>query len=238
MRRRNVLITGASRGIGETTAELLAERHHLIIGGRDAQAVSDLVTRLPSAEPFIADLTKESEVHAALADIGPVDAVIHCAGALWMGPTDSFTKEMWAQAFDINVIAAATLTTSLLPQLRAARGDVVFMNSGSGLYTYPGGSVYCASKFALKAYADVLREEERANGIRVTSIHPGHVDTDMQRALREGNGDEYDGSQYLRPDSVAKAIQMAIESSDEAGIETVVIRPRQPLGQPWKKGNH
>lgn len=224
--RRRVLITGGTRGIGRAVADTLASGHHLVIGGRTQESVTEAIRRYPSAEPFVTDLTDGAATEVAVRQIGPIDALVHCAGAAWMGPADSFTRDQWREAFDINVIAAVDVTRLLLPQLRRQQGDVVFLNSGSGLYTYPGGSMYCATKFALKAYADSLREEERDRGVRVTSIHPGRVDTDMQRELQAGSPGRYQGQRYVRPESVAAAVRLALETTPEAALESVVIRPR------------
>lgn len=224
---KRVLITGATRGIGRAIADALAADCHLYLGGRSTEEVTALVKDYPSAEPFVANLTDEEATAAATEGVGPIDAVIHSAGAAWMGPADSFTREDWRRAFEINVIAAADLTRLLLPRLRESRGQVVFLNSGSGLYTYPDGALYCATKFALKAYADVLREEERPNGVRVTSIHPGRVDTDMQRGLQAGSGEQYQAHRYIRPESVAAAVRLALQTTGEAAVESIVVRPMQ-----------
>lgn len=224
---RQVLITGATRGIGRAIADAIAGDCHLYIGGRSTEDVSALVEGYPSATPFVADLADEESTANAVAAAGPIDAVIHSAGAAWIGAADSFTRGDWRRAFEINVVAAADLTRLLLPGLRENRGHVVFLNSSSGLHTYPEWGMYCATKFALKAYADVLREEERGNGLRVTSIHPGAVDTGMQRKLHADAGVQYQAHRYIRPESVAAAVRLALQTTEEATIESLVVRPMQ-----------
>ena len=230
MSTKNILITGASSGIGRALARELGKEHHIIVGGRNQQAVDELVAELPSAEPFLVDVTDEAALEQAVSGLDKVDVLVNSAGALWRGPSEEFSRTDWYNGFNLNVFAAVDLTNRLLPKLRESHGDVVFLNSGSGLYTYPGGTLYCATKFALKGFADALREEERGNGVRVISIHPGRVDTEMQvKAHQEQNLEQpYDGTKYVTADAVAKTIRLTLETPREATIETVVVRPSQP----------
>ncbi|MFZ0529350.1 MAG: SDR family oxidoreductase, partial [Propionicimonas sp.] len=171
MTRPLALVTGGSRGIGRAVAEILSPTHHILVGGRDAARVAEAVAALPSAEPFVADLTDETALAAATSGIGQLDVLVHSAGRVAFGPVaDSSTAE-WRDLLDLNVVAPATLTRLLLPALRSAGGLVVFLNSGAGLSASPGFSAYAASKFALTALADALRGEERGR-VRVTSVHP------------------------------------------------------------------
>ena len=168
MNRPVALVTGASRGIGRKIAEALSPTHHVLVGGRDAAAVAEVVASLDSAEPFVVDLTDEVGLGAAVAGIDRVDVLVHSAGLVAFGPlADSSTAE-WRSLLELNVIAPAALTRLLLPALRAANGLVVFINSGAGLTANKGFSLYSASKFALTALADSLRAEEHG---RVRSPH-------------------------------------------------------------------
>ena len=101
---------------------------------------------------------------------------------------------------------------------------MVLINSGAGLRANPRWSAYAASKFALRAFGDALRQEEP--DIRVTSVHPGRIDTDMQRAIVAGEGKSYDGSQYLSVDTVARAVRQAIDTPADAHPTEIVLRPR------------
>ncbi len=127
--------------------------------------------------------------------------------------------------FRVNVFGVAELTRLLLPALRAAGGTLVTINSGSGHRSAPTMSQYCSTKFALRAFTDALREEERGR-VRVSSVHPGRVDTEMQVALQEGRGNtDYDGSLYVRPESVAAAVRFAVDTTEESIIEEITVRP-------------
>jgi NADP-dependent 3-hydroxy acid dehydrogenase YdfG len=116
------------------------------------------------------------------------------------------------------------LTQALLPALRSARGQVVFINSGAGINVSPGLAAYSASKFALRAFADSLRADEPL--LRVTSIHPGRVDTEMQRDLVAYEGGDYDPSRFLSAETVARITAEAINAPDDAHVHEVIVRPR------------
>ncbi|WP_026532457.1 SDR family oxidoreductase [Arthrobacter sp. H41] len=219
------LVTGASRGIGLAIAQELASTHHLLLGGRDAQALSALAAGFPSAEPFAAELRDGVRVKQASAGIDSLDVLIHSAGVLRMGTVAELSEDAWRESFEINLFAVASLTRTLLPALRAARGQVIAINSGSGYSSGAGSAVYSGTKFALRALTDALREEERSNGVRVSSIHPGRVATDMQQELHAWEGKEYTPEAWIRPEQVAKAVRLAVDATPESTIETLSVRP-------------
>jgi NADP-dependent 3-hydroxy acid dehydrogenase YdfG len=219
------LITGASRGIGRAIADELAPTHHLLLGGRDLNALAHLSSSFPSAEPFAAELRDAGQVAAAVAGIPRLDVLIHSAGVLRMGSVAELSEDAWRESFEVNVFAVASLTRALLPALRAAGGQVIAINSGSGYTSGAGSAVYSGTKFALRAFTDALRDEERQHGVRVSSIHPGRVATDMQEELHAWEGKDYRPEAWIRPDQVAKAVRLAIDATRESSIETLSIRP-------------
>ncbi|MCU1631707.1 MAG: Short chain dehydrogenase [Micrococcaceae bacterium] len=219
------LITGASRGIGRAIAAELGATHHLLLGGRDLAALADLSSSFPSAEPFAAELRDAGQVAAAVAGIPRLDVLVHSAGILRMGTVADLSDAAWRESFEVNVFAVASLTRALLPALRAARGQVIAINSGSGYSSGAGSSVYSGTKFALRALTDALREEERPHGVRVSSIHPGRVATDMQVELHAWEGKDYVPDAWIQPDQVAKAVRLAVDATRESTIETLSIRP-------------
>ncbi|GAB3262044.1 SDR family oxidoreductase [Arthrobacter pigmenti] len=219
------LITGASRGIGLSIAEELSSTHHLLLGGRDRARLSTVAERFRSAEPFAADVRDAQAVESAAADIESLDVLVHSAGVLKMGTIAELTTEDWQESFDINVFAVARLTRVLLPALRKARGQVVAINSGSGYSSGAGGSIYSGTKFALRAFTDALRQEERSCGVRVSSIHPGRVATDMQQELHDWEGKDYDPSAWIQPSQVARAVRLAVDTTEESAVESLNIRP-------------
>lgn len=224
MNRPLALITGASRGIGAATAETLAATHDLLLGGRDAAALDAVCDRLDGARAWPVDLTDPQALARACAGIERLDVLVHNAGRVDLGSIAETSVELWRRTFDLNLFAVVELTRLLLPALRAASGDVVFINSGSGLRANPRWACYAAGKFALRAFADSLRLEEP--GLRVTSIHPGRTATDMQREVRSFEGGDYDPRDYLRPESVAHAVATAVLATPDAHIHEITLRQR------------
>jgi len=216
------LVTGATRGIGRAIATDLGRTHHVVVHGRSPEAVTALVADLPSASPWVAELT-DDEVAAPSLD--RLDVLVHSAGVIGGRDVADTPAAEWRRVLDVNVVAVAEVTRQLLPALRAARGTVVTINSGAGFTAGAGGGVYAASKFAARALADALREEERPHGVRVSSVHPGRVDTDMQHELVEAQGGEYRAELYLEPASVAAAVRLVVDLPHGATVESLSVRP-------------
>jgi NADP-dependent 3-hydroxy acid dehydrogenase YdfG len=219
---RTALVTGSTRGIGLVVARELGRDHHVIVHGRSREAVEAVAASLPSATAWVADLGGGA---FEVPRLDSLDVVVHAAGVIGGADVEHTGLDDWRRVFEVNVFAVAEATRQLLPALRAARGTVVTINSGSGLTAGPGGSTYAASKFALRALTDSLREEERPHGVRVSSLHPGRVDTDMQHELVEKEGGEYDASLYLEPGSVADAVRLVVDLPHGATVESLSLRP-------------
>ncbi|MDL5155832.1 SDR family oxidoreductase [Actinomycetospora termitidis] len=218
------LVTGASRGIGAAVATALAPTHDLLLGGRDAAALSAVAARLGDrALPWPVDLTDTTALAAATERIDELDVLVHSAGVGMLATVAESDVETWRRQFEVNVVAVAELTRLLLPALRAARGTVVCVNSGAGLAARPGWGAYAASKFALRAFADALRGEEP--DLRVCSVHPGRTDTDMQRQVVAYEGGTYDGTRFMRPESVAATVLAAVTATRDAHLTDLVVRP-------------
>lgn len=218
------LVTGASRGVGAATARALSETYDVLLGGRDVTALDRLAEALPGARAWPVEITDDDGLAAACADIARLDVLVHSAGVGDIATVADSSAQLWRHTLDVNVVAVAELTRLLLPALRATRGQVVMINSGSGLTARAGWGAYAASKFALRALADALRAEEPR--LRVTSVHPGRIDTDMQRRVRVSEGGEYQTDQYLSAESVAAAVLTAVQTPPDAHLTELVLRPR------------
>lgn len=222
---KTALITGGSRGIGAAVARDLARDHRVLVGATTQESARQVVDTLADAAPFVVDLTDAAAVAEAVAGIDRLDVLVHSAGVAPYIAVEDSSLEQWRRAFEINVFAVAELTRRLLPALRAARGTVVAINSGSGHHSGANNAIYSGTKFALRAFTDALRQEELGR-LRVTSVHPGRVDTDMQRQLQADMGNhDYDGARYVRPESIAAAVRLAVDATEDATVQEISVRP-------------
>ncbi|HUH70399.1 MAG TPA: SDR family oxidoreductase [Mycobacterium sp.] len=216
------LITAAGRGIGSAIAEALAPTHTLLLAGRPSDHLDAVAERF-GATTFPLDLTDTDEIEATCEVVDELDVLVHNAGVSIPGHVAESNVDEWRATFAVNIFGPVELTLVLLPALRRARGQVVFINSGSGRKVSPGMASYSASKFALRAFADSLREDEP--DLRVTTIYPGRTDTDMQRELVEFEGGQYDPANFLRPETVAAAVANAVATPPDGHVHEVVLRP-------------
>lgn len=183
-----VLITGASTGFGRDAAERLARRGHRVfatmrdIDGRNA-AHRNALQRLAEKERLWLrvldlDVTDDESVRravgTALSDAGDIDVVINNAGVASVGVSEAYTPEQFQRMFDVNMIGMVRVNRAVLPSMRARRGGLlVHLSSGAGRVTVPAMAAYCASKFAVEAYADALRYELLPFGIDSVVVEPG-----------------------------------------------------------------
>ena len=176
------LVTGAGSGIGAAVATALAaEGMRLFLVGRRSEPLEALAARLGgTVTPLPADLTTE-EGRAQVARRMPAElyVLVHSAGAYLQAPWATTSAAEWSRLDAVNLHAPMLLTAACLPRLRAAEGQVVFINSTAGLRAGAGTGAYAAGKHALRAAADALRAEVNADGIRVLSVFPGRTDTPM-----------------------------------------------------------
>jgi len=220
---RAALVTGASSGLGSAIARDLASDHRVLLGGRDRSRLGGLAAELPDASPWPVDLSAPDEIAAGVADLDRLDTLVHSAGICELGTVANAETDQWRRAFEANVLTVVELTRALLPALRSAGGHVVLINSGAGLRANPGWGSYAASKFALRAFGDALRQEEQ--GLRVTAVHPGRIDTPMQEGIVASEGREYDASRFLDPATVARAVTHAVRTPADAHPTEIVLRP-------------
>jgi len=219
------LITGASGGIGSAIGTALSATHTLLLAGRPSDRLDAVAERL-GATTFPLDLTDPDEIESSCEVVDELDVLVHNAGVSIPGHVAESDVDEWRATFAVNVFGAVKLTLALLPALRSARGQVVFINSGAGRKVSPGMASYSASKFALRAFADSLRDDEP--DLRVTTVYPGRTDTGMQRELVAFEGGQYDPDNFLRPETVAAAVANAVATPPDGHVHEVVLRPRRP----------
>lgn len=217
------MITGAAGGLGAALAEALAPTHTLLLAGRPSPRLDALAQKL-GATTWPLDLAEPDSMTVAVEPIVELDVLVHNAGVAYPGRVSETSVDEWRATMAVNVIGAVALTLELLPALRSSGGQVVFINSGSGINASPGLASYSASKFALRAFADSLRSDEPS--LRVTSVHPGRIATAMQQDLIAYEGRDYHPEQFLSPETVAQVTADAINAPRDAHIHEVIVRPR------------
>ena len=239
-----VLVTGGSRGIGRSTAELAARRGaRVVCAGRDAASLEEVAVRCGGV-PLVADLRVDGAagalVEQVLARFGRLDAVVANAGVGHAGPVVDMAAERVAELVDVNVRAPLLLARHSVAAFReqAAAGDrrargLVFVTSIAGLVGVPGESVYSASKAAVESFAALLRDELRSDpelcDVRVSTVAPGVVDTEFFGR----RGVPYD-RRFPRPIAASRAAAAVIQALEEGRPRTVV--PRWLAFPAWLSG--
>jgi NAD(P)-dependent dehydrogenase (short-subunit alcohol dehydrogenase family) len=227
---RWALVTGASSGIGRALALGLAEGGaRVILSGRDGARLAQVAAEVgPEGRILAADLTDPGAVARLAADVGALtealDLLVHSAGVVTLGPVGETTAADLDLNWQVNLRAPFLLTTALLPRVRAARGQVAFVNSGAGLAANPGWGAYAASKHGLKALADALRAEVRGDGVRVLSVYPGRTASPMQAAVKAHEGAPYQPERLIQPEDVSRMTLQALALPRTAHVVDVNIR--------------
>jgi NADP-dependent 3-hydroxy acid dehydrogenase YdfG len=228
------LVTGASGGIGSATALLLATKGvKLWLTGRDRARLDAVAesTKRTTSEPVCiqADLERDKDVSALATrlrrDVGYLDLLIHCAGKIVPGPMELAEIENLDQQYRVNVRGPYLLTQLLLPMLRSRRGQIVFINSSAGQLAPANASQYAATKHALRAIADSLRQEVSIDGIRVLSVYPGRTASPMQATLHAIERKEYCPDRLVQPEDVAAMLVSAITLPRSAEVTDINVRP-------------
>ncbi len=228
----NVVITGASRGLGKAIAAIFASNgHHLFLTSlneiRLYKAMEELMTRFPSisikAKPF--NLGKRQQVKDLghwLLDFGlPIDILVNNAGSFAGANVTDEAEGALEEMIETNLYSAYHLTRAVVPQMiRQKSGHIFNMSSIAGLKAYPGGGSYSISKFALRGFSVNLREELKPHNIKVTTVFPGAAYTDSWAA--SGIKKE----RFMEADDIAKMIYAASQLSPQACVEDIILRPQ------------
>lgn len=226
------IVTGAGSGIGRAVAVSLARAGMgLVLVGRTSRTLEQTAVLAGSAAQIVvADLAAEGGVELAARAAPPaLRVLVHSAGVFLRGAIADTAEPDWAMVSAVNLHAPMRLTAACLGPLRAGHGHVVFVNSTSGLRAGANAGAYAASKHALRAAADALRQEVNADGVRVLSVFPGRTDTPMQSAVLRAEGRAAPAGTLLHPDDVAAMIVAALGLPSRAEVTELTIRPSVPL---------
>jgi NADP-dependent 3-hydroxy acid dehydrogenase YdfG len=234
-----LVITGASSGIGESTAKLLAQQGaKVVLGARRSNRIDAVVKEISAtggkAIGFATDVTKRAEVEAlikqAVDGFGRVDVLLNNAGIMPIAPIEALKVDEWDRQIDVNIKGLLYGVAAALPHMQKQKsGHIINIASVFGIKVFaPGGTVYCATKAAGRALTEGLRMELHSQNIRCTMISPGAVATE----LAESSSDEATRKNLrefmkmaISANSIARAIAYAIEQPADVEIDEIVIRP-------------
>jgi NAD(P)-dependent dehydrogenase (short-subunit alcohol dehydrogenase family) len=185
----SVLVTGAGRGIGLAITEHMSSQGWVVYAAARSESALNRLDRLPNVHPIALDVTDRSAIATLPAQLpAALNGVVNNAGIVVNGPVEGLSIDDLERQLDVNVIAQIAVTQAVLPNIREARGRLVFISSISGFITTPGTGAYNASKYAIESLGDALRMELRPWKIPVSLIQPGPIRTDMWGEVLE----EYD----------------------------------------------
>ncbi|MFT8245962.1 SDR family oxidoreductase [Roseomonas sp. BN140053] len=231
-----VLITGASSGIGAGIArELAAAGAKLLLGARRTDRLDALVGELTAAGGTVLtrrlDVTDRADVAGFAAAAGEawgqVDVIVNNAGVMPLSPMASLRVEEWDRMVDVNIKGVLYGIAAVLPGMLAQGwGHVINIASVGALRVSPTAAVYCATKYAVRAISDGLRQESTA--LRVTCIHPGVVESELASTITDPVAAEAMAiyrAVALRPDAIGRAVRFAIEQPADVDVNEIVVRP-------------
>ena len=230
---RTAIVTGGSSGIGKAIATALATKGaDLCLIGRNERSLIQLAHRITGpnrVRVYRCDFVVPEQIENFAADFrrdfDSVDFLIHCAAIIALGPTQMNPVDTLDLQFSTNVRAPYILTQEFLPMLRSSQGQIVFINSTAGLAAEANVGQYAATKHALKAITDSLRQEVNADGIRVLSVFNGRTASPMQAAVHAAEGRAYCPEKLIQPDDIASVVIHALSLPKTAEITDVQIRP-------------
>jgi NADP-dependent 3-hydroxy acid dehydrogenase YdfG len=241
------LVTGASSGIGEQTAVVLAELGaDVVVAARRADRLDALVERITgkggSALAVAADVTDEAQAQAAVdravERFGRLDTVFANAGVMLLGPIEGADPEDWRRMIELNVLGALYTAHAALPHLLAAAqdgprrvADLVITSSVAGRTVRVGSGVYNASKHAIGAFAESLRQEVTQRHVRVSLIEPGAVETELvshnRPEIQEQMAQRFADAERLQSDDIARAVAFVVTSPRHMAVNEMLIRPTE-----------
>ena len=236
MTGRVAVVTGASSGIGRAIALALSHQGvQLCVVGRDPARLAETASaarQFSRVTDFQIDLTAEEGFHPLVRHLeresGRLDILVHCAGVIHLDLLERAPIADLDLQYRTNVRAPYLMTQRLLPLLTQARGQIVFINSSAGLTAKrPEVGQYAATKHALRAVADSLREEVNPKGIRVLSLYLGRTATPLQEALYRQQGTNYHPETLLQPEDVASMVVYALRMPPTAELTDICMRPMQ-----------
>jgi NADP-dependent 3-hydroxy acid dehydrogenase YdfG len=235
------VVTGASSGIGEATAEALAaEGATVVAAARREDRLSELVERLEGngsrAMAVQCDVTDEEQAHYLIRrteeEFGRVDILVNNAGVMLLSKIEKGLSGEWRTRFEVNVLGLLYVSDAAVAIMkRQGSGHVVNISSVAGRRVRPTIGVYSGTKFAVNAISEALRQEVIEDNIRVTVIEPGAVATELPDHITDEEARESLGGllelDILQPEDIANAVDYAVTQPERVSVNEILIRPTQ-----------
>ncbi|MEP7456400.1 SDR family oxidoreductase [Phyllobacterium sp. SB3] len=231
-----VAITGASSGIGEATAHVLAKaRAHIVIGARRIERLEKLAEEIALEGGSVVtqklDVTEREQVKSfadfAVSEFGRLDVMINNAGVMPLSPLDALLVDEWDHMVDVNIKGVLYGIAAVLPIMKQQdSGQIINISSIGGHTVSPTAAVYCATKFAVRAISDGLRQEN--DKIRVTTISPGTTASELADTISDPVArDTMKGFRAvtINPEAIANSILYAISQPADVDVSEIIIRP-------------
>jgi NADP-dependent 3-hydroxy acid dehydrogenase YdfG len=230
-----IAITGASSGIGEATAKLLAQNGaYVLLGARRTEKLKKIVKEIHqqggTAEFKALDVTNREDVKAFIEftkdKFGRVDVIFNNAGVMPLSPLNSLKVEDWDTTIDVNIRGVLNGIAASLPMMEAQGGGQIINTASIGAHlVVPTAAVYCATKYAVWAISEGLRQESK--NIRVTTISPGVVETQLGAEITDNAAKDLMKEirkTALTPDAIARAVLYAVSQPDDVDVNEVIVR--------------
>jgi NADP-dependent 3-hydroxy acid dehydrogenase YdfG len=237
IKEKVVIITGASSGLGEATARRLAKNGaKLMLAARREDRLKDLVADIQKdggvAKYQVTDISDRSEVEqlvqATKEAYGKIDVLVNNAGLMPLSPLAATKVDEWEKMIDVNIKGLLYGVAAVMPiMLQQGSGQIINLSSVAGHKVFPGGAVYCATKFAVKAISEGIRLESEGK-IRSTNISPGAVATELTSTISDDEAAKMAEQLYgiaIDADAIARAITFAIEQPADVDVNEIIIRP-------------
>ncbi len=239
LRGRVVVVAGASSGIGAAVARALADKGaKVVLAARREEALLKVRGGHEAGKESLVhptDVTDRDQVKALVGrtedELGPVDAFVNCAGVMYFTLMKNVREEEWDRIVEVNCKGALNCVGAVLPgMLERGRGHIVTISSDAGRKVFPGLAVYSASKFFVESLSQGLRLETAGTGVKVTTIQPGNVATD----LLDLSGDEEalelygqpTGVRVLDAEDVAASVVYALSQPEHVSVNEILVEPR------------
>jgi NADP-dependent 3-hydroxy acid dehydrogenase YdfG len=231
-----VLITGASSGIGEATARVLAAHGaRVVLGARRTDKLKVIAADIESQGGSVrfraldvADL-EDMKVFADFAqtEFGKIDVLVNNAGVMPLSPLSALKIDEWNWMIDVNIRGVLHGIAAVLPRMEAqGHGHIINVSSVGGFVVQPTAAVYSATKFAVRAISEGLRKE--SDKIRCTCVYPGVVESELADTISDAAARERMRTYRkiaIQPDAIGRAIQYAIEQPGDVDVNEIVVRP-------------